>query len=511
MKKLITIISTLICISNYAQTINWAQHGKGPQNTYGDGITNDANGNIYVTGDFRDSIRFGNLKITESSFGSPYTVKLDSLGNPIWLIKDIGGDGIVFDGASNLYAYTQNNQTIKKINVNGNVIWTKQTFTSTTFGSNGINGLYATANFVYVTGHYSGDAKFDNDTIYNTTPNNGNWDIFVAKFNANNGVNVWAKTAGGKGVDKGYGIYVNTSGDIYNTGYYRDTATFATTTFTSNGLQDAYVSKYDLNGNLQWAKSYGSSGFDLSNDITQDASGNLYAMGRFSNSIAFGTNTITGGSVNSFITKFDSNGIPLWAKAIAGNEEGDISYSNNKLAFIVSSNNGIALDSYSQTAIGGTDILVGELNTNGTTLWAKLYGGTENEEGSGILQRNGSIYFTGSFNQTANFDSFSFTSMQSWDAVIAKINVIATELIEFLTNPNIITIYPNPVNNSQNIFFSNLNQEVKITILNYNGQVVLSAKNKSNSFSIDGLNPGLYIVQVIEKEKTIKTAKLVIQ
>jgi hypothetical protein len=423
MKKALTFFVLFSSLLSFSQVATWAQHGKGPQNTYGDGIAQDNDGFVYVTGDFRDSIRFGTLKITESNFGSPYCAKFDTLGNPIWLKKDIGGDGIVFDGSMHLYAYSQNNSDVKKIDQNGNVVLTKSTFTSTTFGSNGINGVYATPNFFYVTGHFSGDARFDNDTVYNKNGSTtSNWDAFVAKFNANTGINVWAKGGGGNGLDKGYGVFVTTAGDVYNAGYYKDSAAFSTATLTAVGAQDMYISKYDVNGNLQFIKSYGSTGFDLCNTIVYDGTGSIYAMGRFNSSITFSTITINGAAVNSFITKFDANGNPLWAKPIAGYEEGDLSYQNNKLAFIVSSSNGFTLSPFNLANIGGTDILVGEMDPNGNPIWAKIYGGTSNDEGSGVSQFNGSAYFTGSFNNTANFDSFGFTSMASWDVVVAKLN-----------------------------------------------------------------------------------------
>lgn len=512
MKKIYSFLFLFGSLLSFSQVVNWAQHGKGPQNTYGDGIARDNNGGIYVTGDFRDSIRFGTLKITESSFGSPYCAKFDTLGNPIWLIKDIGGDGIVFDGGSHLYAYSQNSNLIKKIDANGNVVFTKTTFTSTTFGSNGINGMYATPNFFYVTGHFSGDARFDNDTVYNKNgSSSSNWDAFVSKFNANTGINVWAKGGGGNGLDKGYGVFVTTAGDVYNAGYFKDTALFSAATVTAVGAQDMFVSKYDVNGSLQWIKNYGSTGFDLCNAIVYDGTGNFYGMGRFASSITFSTTTLTGASVNSFITKFDSNGNPLWAKAIAGNEEGGLNYSNNKLAFIVSSSNGFNMSPIALSQIGGTDILLGELDPSGNPLWAKIYGSNTNDEGSGITQLNGSVYFVGSFNTTANFDSFSFTSMASWDAVVAKLNPgLTAGLTEAKENNIHIKVFPNPA--AYNINVSSSSEIAGMELYDLMGKLLLKNvdHNTNYSLNVSNLEEGVYLLKLISKEGNVRSDRIVI-
>jgi hypothetical protein len=512
MKKIFILVFLFGSAISFSQIVSWAQHGKGPQNTYGDGIAHDNNGGIYVTGDFRDSIRFGTLKITESNFGSPYCVKFDSLGNPVWLIKDIGGDGIVFDGGLYLYAYSQNTNQIKKIDMNGNVLFTKKTFTSTTFGSNGVNGMYATPNFFYVTGHFSGDAGFDNDTVYNKNgSSSSNWDAFVAKFNANTGVNVWASGGGGNGLDKGYGVFVTTAGNVYNAGYFKDTALFSTVTVTAIGAQDMYISQYDVNGNLQWIKNYGSTGFDLCNAIEYDGTGSIYAMGRFNTSITFGSTTLSGAAVNSFITKLDANGNPLWAKAIAGYEEGDLSYSNNKVAFTVSSSNGFTLSPFSLSSLGGTDILIGELDPSGNPNWAKIYGGTGNDEGSGITQMNGSVYFTGSFNNTASFDSYSFTSMASWDVVVAKLNPSLTAgLAEVRADNTNIKVYPNPATFTVNV--SSPKEIAGIELYDISGKLILQDNNpdKNRNLNVSTLENGVYLLKVVSKEGCIRSNRIVI-
>jgi hypothetical protein len=272
-----------------------------------------------------------------------------------------------------------------------------------------------------------------------------------------------------------------------------------------------YISKYNVNGNLQWIKSYGGTGFDLCNTIVYDGTANIYAMGRFNTSITFSSTTINGAAVNSFITKFDANGDPLWAKAIAGYEEGDLSFSNNKLAFSVSSSNGFNMSPFTLSALGGTDILIGEMDPAGNPLWAKIYGGSSNDEGSGISQFNGSVYFTGSFNSTANFDSYSFTSMASWDVVVAKLNPALSAGIKEFSNGDIDVIaFPNPATFTVNILSP---VEIsKIEIYDMSGKLVYSAIPGSTNYSIDlrELQNGVYFMKNYSDKNYLRTKRIIV-
>lgn len=506
MKKLILIISSILltlCVN--AQNAEWIEHGKAPKAEQGNAITYDNNGNIYITGTFQDSVRFGNILLT-SSF-SDYCAKYDTLGNVIWAKKNIGGGGITFDGTSNLYAFGKDTKTLKKLDLNGNIIWSNNLFTST-IGSNGIQGVYANGTDFYVTGYYSGDATFGSNMITNA----GNWDIFIAKFNSA-GVNTWVKGAGGTDLDKGYGIYVNNANEVYAAGYFKGTANFESTQVVSVGNGDMYLSKYDPNGNLIWVNAYGSAGLDLTAVIVADENENLYTTGRFNGSITFGTTTLNSASSDAFITKFDANGNALWAKGISGqgsDEEGDLYYDNGVLAFISTTSADVTIDALTLTGEGALDICVGNIDTLGNVLWAKIYGGTNLDEGSGVVLVNNSTYFNGSFKNAVNFDSFSLTSLGNWDVVTGKINnPISTAVVQASSSKSDFIVYPNPVNNQLTIELDNY-QNSTLKILTIDGKVInnLLLLNQATKLNLDYLKAGIYYV-IIKTNDSSSVKKIV--
>lgn len=83
--------------------------------------------------------------------------------------------------------------------------------------------------------------------------------------------------------------------------------------------------------------------------------------------------------------------------------------------------------------------------------------------------------------------------------------------LDFKNEGSHLVLFPNPTLNTNLISFLNQGQEVFINVINLNGQIVKSIKTNSNSFPINDLISGIYIVQIIEKEGGIKTAKLLIQ
>ena len=134
---------------------------------------------------------------------------------------------------------------------------------------------------------------------------------------------LWAKRAGGTDTDKGSSVATDANGNILVTGvFYSSSITFGTTTLTNAGGSNMYIAKYDAGGNVLWAKSAGGTDSNGGYSIATDANGNIFVTGEFRNSsITFGTTTLTNaGYYDIFIVKYDVGGNVLWAKSTGGTD-----------------------------------------------------------------------------------------------------------------------------------------------------------------------------------------------
>ena len=127
-----------------------------------------------------------------------------------------------------------------------------------------------TSGNVYVAGY--SDATWGSPV----RPYAGTYDAFVAKLNGS-GALQWNTFLGGSSDDYGNGIAVDTSGNVYVTGY--STATWGSPVRPFSGGDDAFVAKLNGSGALQWNTFLGGSNVDYGYGIAVDTSGNVYVTG----------------------------------------------------------------------------------------------------------------------------------------------------------------------------------------------------------------------------------------
>ncbi len=296
---------------------------------------------------------------------------------------------------------------------------------------------------VFTTGSYQGTADFDPSAGTANLSSAGIGDIFITKFDSSGNL-VWAKSMGGTADDAGGAIAVDTSGNIYTTGYFAGTADFdpgaGTANFSSAGIGDIFITKFDSSGNLVWAKSMGGTADDASNAIAVDASGNIYTTGYFEGTADFDPsagifNLTNVGGDDIFVSKLDSNGNFVWAKSMGGTSaeagrgigldtNGNV-YTTGFFQVISDFDPGVG--TFNLTPAGSLDIFISKLDSNGNFVWAKSMGGTSLEIGlSIILDSSGNVYTTGFFNSTVDFDpgagTYDLTSVGAGDIFISKLD-----------------------------------------------------------------------------------------
>jgi hypothetical protein len=279
----------------------------------------------------------------------------------------------------------------------------------------------------YVTGLFTGTATFGSTIL---TSNAGSRDIFIAKANSS-GQFLWAKQIGGNTLnDDGNDIAVDALGNVYVTGIFAGTASFGSTTFTSSGNRDAFITKLDTEGEFLWAKQIGGISInDFGQGIAVDASGNSYVTGCFQGTATFGSTTLTSfGNEVTFITKLDADGEFLWTTEISGTgtvDSGlDIAIDGAGDSYVTGYFYGTAtFGSTTLTSAGEYDIFIAKLDASGNFLWAKQAGGSGYDYGFGVaVDAFYNSYLTGIFEGTATFGSTTLTSAGSADVFIAKLD-----------------------------------------------------------------------------------------
>jgi hypothetical protein len=294
----------------------------------------------------------------------------------------------------------------------------------------------------YVTGYFQGTADFDPGpgVVSLTSSSTGYSAAFVAKYSSG-GALCWARSIGGTANDYGYGIAVDTLGNVYSTGYFQGTADFdpgpGTANYTSAGSGDIFVLKLDPAGNFGWVRPIGGSAMDAGRGIALATDGGVCVTGYFTGTVNFGSAdaTLTGaGNADIFVMKLDASGTLAWARGMGG------SSSDNGNAIAIATSGDIYTTGYFQGTADfdpgslsrtltatSYDIFVSKLDAAGNYVWARRLGGTSIDYGNGIALSADGVYTTGSFQLTADFDPGDATanliSAGNTDAFVSKLDL----------------------------------------------------------------------------------------
>lgn len=243
---------------------------------------------------------------------------------------------------------------------------------------------------------------------------NGVLDAFLVKFNSS-GVRQWGTFYGGTQDDWANSCATDASGMTYMAGTTRSASLIATSAChqpISGGSNDAFLIKFNPNGQLQWGTFYGGSGSDYGAYCALDPSGNVYMTGSTDSSL-IGIATpgshqpAHGGGFNDgFLVKFSSSGQRLWG-TYYGSPMDDYGNSctadNNGNVYLSGLTNfsGVAAISTSgahQSSYGGgfTDGYLVKFNSNGVRQWGTYYGGSDDDEGlECTVGASGDVYLVG--------------------------------------------------------------------------------------------------------------------
>ena len=286
---------------------------------------------------------------------------------------------------------------------------------SQTFGSSGIDqirGLQTNdAREIFIAGTFGDDFNIGNKNLFI----NGLEDIFISKINTNNET-VWAKSLGSNDRDKITGFRLFEDSLIYFSGVFWDNITFDTISLSAIG-NALFVIQLDSSGNTKWVNAiYGNSSKTINEGVT-DNNGNYYITGSFSANLYFPNDTLTAqGLEDAFVAKYDKNGLFLWAKSIGYQrytEATGLTVNNIGAVYIAGQFNGRVIfgnDTLWASALD-FDLFFAKYDANGNLIFGKRFGGIyDNTNPKLALGIFGKVAMAGTFVGLLNFDQ---TSIQT--------------------------------------------------------------------------------------------------
>jgi uncharacterized delta-60 repeat protein len=337
---------------------------------YGYAVTSDIAGNVYLGG--TSNHNWGTPLNAYVKYQDVLIAKLDSSGNKIW--------HTFFGGGSTEYC--------RSITVDN------------------------TGN-IYVVGYCYGSWGTP------ILPYSGSSEAFVAKLNSS-GTLLWNTFLGSLDSDEAYGIALDGSGNIYVAGF--SYSTWGSPINAHSGRQDIFTAKLDNNGNLLWNTFHGSADWDYGRDIDVDSTGNVYISGYSDATWGAPIRTFTS-QWDAVAVKLDTNGILLWNTFLGNiNEHRGYSIAVDNLGnAYVGGRSNYSWGSPVRAYTNGYDSFAAKLNTSGVLQWNTFVGGNGNDYFWRIgVDGYGNAYVTGESDATWSSPERLYSGDR--DAYVAKVD-----------------------------------------------------------------------------------------
>ncbi|WP_162996346.1 MBG domain-containing protein [Mucilaginibacter celer] len=238
----------------------------------------------------------------------------------------------------------------------------------------------------------------------------------------------WGTYLGGGNDDAGVGTATDALGNVYLAGYTSSTQNIASAGGYQSGggdpggfNYDAFLVKFDSNGNRLWATYYGGANSDYGSAVCTDNANNVFLVGytRSSAGIASAESVAQGtlaGDYDAFVVKFSSTGARIWGTYFGGpvNDNGYISGDDLATCAATNADGDIFVGGYTWSkkfpiksstyqkdyAGGRYDAFIFGLNSGGAPKFSTYYGGKSDDIINGIAAKGTRVYICGNTNSS---------------------------------------------------------------------------------------------------------------
>jgi beta-propeller repeat-containing protein len=200
---------------------------------------------------------------------------------------------------------------------------------------------------------------------------------FVRKYDSK-GTVVWTQTIGSttEGEDHATSVAANTSG-VYVAGWTAGSLPGQ----TKSGPYDAFVRKYDVNGNEQWTRQFGTTATVEAFGVAVDGSG-VYVAGRVDCCNGPFPGIVASTGADAFLRKYDLDGKQLWTRQF-GSPDVD------RATAIAVDATGVYVAGMTNGEFAGPrgqqDGFLVRFDADGTVLWSRQFGTTDQNEETNVV------------------------------------------------------------------------------------------------------------------------------
>lgn len=241
-------------------------------------------------------------------------------------------------------------------------------------------------------------------------------DAFLVKFDPS-GQRLWATYYGGQGSESGNAITCDEHGNVYIVGgsNSQDVNLSSPNSHQTalNGPSDAFIVKFDGDGNRLWATYFGGEGTENATSVVSDKGGYLYVGGNTTSTsslvhLAPGSGSVfqnvNGGGQDAFLAKFTEDGEIQWSTYYGGigTDEGrSLAWdAKNQVVYLAGQTNlstNLGTPNVFQEQLDQMgDAFIARFSVQGQREWGTYFGGSGLDYGTDVeCDDAGNIYLTG--------------------------------------------------------------------------------------------------------------------
>jgi len=282
-------------------------------------VTVDVAGNVFVAGLFSGAAAWGGEPVESRGGYDVLLAKLGPDGTPLWargfgdardqrawgIASDgVGGSIVVGEFAGNLSFGTSTLASagaedifVAQIGAGGDVLWARRFGDATAQVGRRI-AVDREGNLL-VGGEFTGSLDLGGGPLAGA----GVGGLFIGKLDSK-GQHLWSKGFPGSGPSRVEGLAVSVQGDVVITGVLAGSLEVGGDVLVSQGEDDVFVAKLDVNGELQWVQRFGGVGAQSGLGLAMDADGNTVVAGTFKGALEIGGTPLESmGSSDALVVK----------------------------------------------------------------------------------------------------------------------------------------------------------------------------------------------------------------